>query len=220
MKCIMEMVIWLNVNDGCAMAILTFVYVIATIFICRYNAKSASATKEQIKESQRQFEENIRANVIPRFITLEGQLYCLAFHNVGKTMANKLIINISKEWIECLRKTKKNYNVADTLDHLRDIEIFLPIDDKYVYSICVPADGTGDFATLCEKPLKITIDYYSGDKPYHEEYELPMKGINCIINTSDYVRIEQKKIESLNDIGKHLQKLQISNLILEKEKLD
>ncbi len=203
----MNVVNWLNNNEGCTMTILTFVYVVATILICWYNAKSASATREQIKESRYQFQENIRANVIPRFITLEGQLYCLAFHNIGKTMATKLNIKISEDWLACLRKTEKNSKVANTLNNLRDIDIFLPADDKYMYSICVPADGTGDFLILCEKPLKITIDYYSGDKPYHEEFELPMKGINCIINTSDYVRMEQKKRESLDNIGEQLKKI-------------
>lgn len=154
-----ELITWMNNNNGFVMAVLTFVYVIATIFICIFNGKSASATRRQTEEAQRQFEESNRAHVIPRFVTLEGQLYCLAFHNIGKTMAEKLIINISAKWLECLRSTEKNSSVADTLQKLKDIEIFLPADDKYVYSICVPADGTGDYMKLCEKPLIIDIQY-------------------------------------------------------------
>lgn len=85
-----EMIAWMNSNNGFVMAVLTFVYVIATIFICVFNGKSASATRRQTEEAQRQFEENNRAHVIPRFVTLEGQLYCLAFHNIGKTMAGEI----------------------------------------------------------------------------------------------------------------------------------
>lgn len=206
-----EMIAWLNSNDGFAMAVLTFVYVIATIFICVFNGKSASVTRKQIEESQRQFEESNRAHIIPRFITLEGQLYCLAFHNIGKTMADKLIINVSSEWLECLRNTEKNSNVSDTLQKLKDIEIFLPADDKYVYPICVPADGTGDYMKLCEKPLIIDIQYYSDGKEYKELFELPMKGINCIINASDYVRMEQKKRDSIDGIEKQLEKIAEKN---------
>lgn len=202
-----EMIEWMNNNNGFVMAVLTFVYVIATIFICVFNGKSASATKKQTEEAQRQFEESNRARVIPRFVTLEGQLYCLAFHNIGKTMAGKLVINVSSEWLECLRNTEKNSNVADTLQKLKDIEIFLPADDKYVYSICVPADGTGDYKKLCEKPLIIDIQYYSDSKKYKEQFELPMKGINCIINASDYVRMEQKKRATLDEIEKQLEKI-------------
>ena len=42
---------WLNENNGFIMALLTLVYVIATIFICIFNYKSAKATKEQTKEA-------------------------------------------------------------------------------------------------------------------------------------------------------------------------
>lgn len=206
-----ELISWMNDNNGFVMAVLTFVYVIATIFICIFNGRAASATRKQTEEAQRQFEENNRANVIPRFTTLEGQLYCLAFHNIGKTMAEKLVINISTEWLECLRKTQKNSDVAETLEKLRGIEIFLPADEKYMYPICVPADGTGDYLKLCEKPLRINIEYYSGGKPYKEQFELPMKGINCIINTSDYVRMEHKKRDSIDKIGKQLEKIATKN---------
>ena len=34
-----------------------------------------------------------------------------------------------------------------------------------------------------------------------------MKDINCLINTSNYVRMEQKKRDSLDEIGKQLEKI-------------
>lgn len=49
---------WLNKNSDALMVIITFVYVIATIFIWRANNKSAKASKEQLEESKRQFEES------------------------------------------------------------------------------------------------------------------------------------------------------------------
>lgn len=207
-----EVITWMNENNGFLMAVLTLVYVVATIFICVFNGKSAYASRKQTEEAQRQFEESNRANVIPRFITLEGQLYCLAFQNTGRTMAEKLVINVSSEWLECLRGTQKNSKVANTLQHLKEIEIFLPVDEKYLYPICILADGTGDYEKLCEKPLKIDIEYYSGEKKYNMQFELPMKGINCIINTSDYVRMEQKKRESLYKIERQLEKIATNSI--------
>lgn len=47
----MNVITWLNDNNGFVMAILTFVYVVATILICVFNYKSAKATNEQTKES-------------------------------------------------------------------------------------------------------------------------------------------------------------------------
>lgn len=35
------LIAWMNSNNGFVMAVLTFVYVIATIFICIFNGKSA-----------------------------------------------------------------------------------------------------------------------------------------------------------------------------------
>lgn len=49
---------------------ITIVYVIATIIICFANMKSAKATREQVNESIRQFEETKRLECLP-FLQLE-----------------------------------------------------------------------------------------------------------------------------------------------------
>lgn len=62
------------------MVIITFVYVVATIFICIFNGRSAKATRDQVKESQKQFHEAKRLEKIPylqatigKWITREKQ---------------------------------------------------------------------------------------------------------------------------------------------------
>ncbi|MBP3541539.1 MAG: hypothetical protein J6K72_06990 [Clostridia bacterium] len=52
------------------MVIITVVYVIATIFICLANIKSAKASKEQLSEMKREHEEAIRLQIIP-FLQIE-----------------------------------------------------------------------------------------------------------------------------------------------------
>lgn len=198
---------WLNCNNGAVMAILTFVYVAATILICSYNHKSAIAAQQQTAESRKQFEEQNRAHVIPKFDVLEGQLYCIVFQNIGKTMADNLQIIVSPDWIDCLKKTQKNSDTGFTLEKLSTLKVFLAAEDKYMYPICIPADGTNDYSLLCQCPLTISISYTSAGKPYKENFELPMKGINCLINNSNYVRMEQKKRESINDISTQLAKI-------------
>ena len=47
------------------MVIITAIYVIATILICNANAASAKATREQLEESKRQFNETQRLEVMP-----------------------------------------------------------------------------------------------------------------------------------------------------------
>ena len=48
-----------------AMVIITGVYVVATIFICIANFKSANASKKQLKESKDQFKESQRLECMP-----------------------------------------------------------------------------------------------------------------------------------------------------------
>ena len=55
--------------------------------------------------------------------------------------------------------------------------------------------------------IHVKREYKSGNKEYTEQYELSLKGINCIINTSDYVRMEQKKRNSLDEIAKQIKYL-------------
>ena len=53
-----EMIAWMNSNNGFVMAVLTFVYVIATIFICVFNGKSASATRRHFIILEKQWQRN------------------------------------------------------------------------------------------------------------------------------------------------------------------
>lgn len=61
---------FLNEYNGALMVGITAIYVIATIFICVFNGKSAKATRKQVTESQWQFEENQRLQTMP-FLQLE-----------------------------------------------------------------------------------------------------------------------------------------------------
>lgn len=54
------------------MVAITVVYVIATIAICVANFKSAKATREQVAESKRQYEESKRLEVMP-VLTIESK---------------------------------------------------------------------------------------------------------------------------------------------------
>lgn len=53
-----DAIAWINENNGFLMVIITFVYVIATVFICIFNAKSARASRDQITASQKQQVQN------------------------------------------------------------------------------------------------------------------------------------------------------------------
>lgn len=61
---------WIEQYSNSLMVLITFIYVVATIEICRANIKSAEATKEQLEESRSQFEEAKRLECMP-FLQLE-----------------------------------------------------------------------------------------------------------------------------------------------------
>ncbi len=98
------------------MVIITFVYVVATIFICVFNYRSAKAAKEQIELSKLQYEDDVRLKLMPCLIVkciepttkvdgmidyefksqqpqklVNGKLY-LEITNVGNGIAKKLVI--------------------------------------------------------------------------------------------------------------------------------
>ena len=77
------------------MIAITAVYVIATIFICIFNYRSAKATREQLAESKRQFEENNHAFVTVTFETIRGSLLVLNIHNHGHQVANNVSVKIN-----------------------------------------------------------------------------------------------------------------------------
>lgn len=201
----MDCLIWLNSNSGALTAVLTFVYVIATILICFFNYHSAKESKNQIVEMRQQFEEANRARVIPKLDYIEGMLACLVFQNVGLSFTENIKVDISEEWLKQLEKVqqphKPSIKTADTLRKLKTTPFFLAPSDKYKYVLCVAADGTGNLEDLLSIPLDITIHYRSGNKDYSDSYHLTFEGNAYLINDSDYVRMEQKKRDVLSKIA-------------------
>ena len=106
---------FLNNNEGAIMVIMTGVYVFATIRICRFNAKSVKATRDQVAESKRQFEESKRLEVMP-VLTIESEQGIVnrsVPSNIGpdikKTLSSIYVKNIGLGTAHTL-KCYKNFN--------------------------------------------------------------------------------------------------------------
>lgn len=205
-----ELVKWINDNNGFIIALLTFVYVIATILICVFNYKSAKATKEQTKESYEQFIENSRARVVPKIIELEGEILCLCFQNIGKDIATNLIIDVNEDWLKKLEVTKTFPEVAGSLRKLKNKEIFLTVDQKLCYGMCIPGNGHPDFKILGEETLIINVSYKTLNKDYCEKFEIPLDSYNFMVNQSDYARLTKKQIQQMKETNKELKNINYS----------
>ena len=102
----MEFIEFLESYSGALTVIVTVVYVIATIFICVANIKSAKASRDQIAESQKQFEETKRLECMP-FLQME-------ISHDGVTPEFDLELPLCSEDIEYpISKTVKLKNVGN-----------------------------------------------------------------------------------------------------------
>lgn len=85
-----------------AMVIITAVYVAATILICYYNYQSAKASKEQLSEMKKQYNEENRPNLEVEFIYERRSWYGLRFINHGKRTAQDVHIQFDQKFIDSL----------------------------------------------------------------------------------------------------------------------
>lgn len=89
-------------NADWVMVIITGIYVIATIFICLANIKAANASKEQLREMQKQFAETNRPVVELEFHYSRRTWYIARFVNRGNLSAQHVKINLDQEFIDSL----------------------------------------------------------------------------------------------------------------------
>lgn len=85
-----------------AMFWITFVYVVATWFICHFNRQSAKASREQLAEMQKQYKEENRPSIEVEFVYERRTWYVIRFINHGKLTAQNVNIQLAQEFIDSL----------------------------------------------------------------------------------------------------------------------
>lgn len=142
------------------MVIITAIYVVATIVICVFNARSAKAAKEQAAIAQKQMQEMVtqynstnRPIMTVRFEIVRSSLLCFIFENVGPLPAESVKIHINDSFVE---------NVLSVNDKLRlkevtEAELFVASKQKIVVLLA----GQKDFEIIASEPAIITISYNS-----------------------------------------------------------
>lgn len=148
---------------------ITVVYVVATILICWANIKSARATREQVAESKRQFDEENRAYITYSFIYEKRAFYGLRFTNHGKRVARNVQIHLKQEFIDSLNEdgfvsslnalnkkrsilgVEQSFDIYVGTSQFRDNQHKLPIEGEIVYS-----DDKGEY----REPFFIDFNNY------------------------------------------------------------
>ena len=208
------MIEWLNHNEGFAMALLTAVYVIATIFICLQNSESQKITKEQIDEMRRQFKEENRAYLILTLNKLKNGLITLCIENIGKKIAQNVKLTINEDFINNL----KDEQAKQCVTNLTKANFDVGVGQKWHVFL----DTHINLAKIATIPMMINISYKDNISCYKEERILDLGQYNwALLNDSEISDIRgylKSQSDSIKSINKNI--YTIANIMQDNDKND
>lgn len=102
------------------MVIITFVYVVATIFICIFNAKSANAARAQLADAQRQQNINIGLQLYAMRKAVLDRLKKLEFDEVYSDILLLFTEELAEEFGNILAATERMDELMETADAFED----------------------------------------------------------------------------------------------------
>ena len=186
-----------------AMVWITLVYVVATIFICVANLRSAKATREQLAESKRQFDEENRAFITYSFIYEHKAIYGLRFTNNGKRVAKHIRVEFKQEFIDSLENDDWKKGIVLS----RGKECILGIGQSFDIFF-----GGSKFCNNTNKtPIEGTIIYSDENNRFEEPFFIDFNNyppIFTVDTDEEEIRVEIKKqTAELERIRKELQKM-------------
>lgn len=134
------------------MVIITFVYVVATVFICVYNAKSAKTAWEQTEQMKLQFLQSNRPVITVEIVYLKRRYWVLRFTNRGAITAFNVSIDLDRDFIDSLPEEKFRHIVSAEVRKIRTIGVNQHYDMFF---------GGKNFRTSNNgTPIKGKIHYY------------------------------------------------------------
>lgn len=143
----------LNDNSGGLTFLITVVYVIATIAICKANIQSANASKKQLEEMQKQYAEENRPLIEVEFLFERRSFYGLRFINHGKSTAQNVEIQLSDAFIDSLGST----NFAELLKKQKGKNVLSALTNTMTSSLQIIPIFTFQTKCLQQEPFIIRI---------------------------------------------------------------
>lgn len=175
------------------MVIITGVYVIATIFICWANIKAANASKEQLREMQREFAETNKPNIELEFHYSRRTWYIARFVNRGSLSAQHVKINLDQEFIDSLPEE----SMKKELERIKGKECIIGAGQHYdLYIGSNQLRGNPNM-----KPLTGTIEYKAQGETYQSDLYVDLENyMTFFSSTTD----EEDLLKSIKKIGDEL----------------
>lgn len=174
-----------NMLTDWLMVIITAIYVIATIFICFYNGRSAKAAKKQTEEMILQYNAVNRPLVTVRFDIIRSGLLCFVIENEGPLPAKDVRISINKEFLANIKDDDEKRRLED----LNNANFYLASKQK----LTVLLGANPSFNEIAKEIAKINITY----NDYKEYTEIDISQYKFLILYNS----------SLEDISQHLKKI-------------
>lgn len=183
-----------------AMVIITAVYVVATIFICCANIKSAKASQAQLTEMQRQFAESNRPEIEVEFHYLRRTWYVVRFVNRGEKTAQHVKINIAQSFINSLAEEA----FQKELIRIKEKECIIGVGQHYDLFI-----GSNKFrGNPNMEPFTGTVEYESQGKSYQSDlfvdFEHYMTFFSSTTDEEDLLKSMKKMTDELKGIKQAL----------------
>lgn len=182
-----------------AMVIITAVYVAATILICYYNYQSAKASKEQLSEMKKQYNEENRPNIEVEFIYERRSWYGLRFINHGKRTAQDVHIQFDQKFIDSL--PEESFRLL--LTKQKDKKCIIGVGQHYDLFI------GGSKLLRCPNMIPVTgvITYQSNGKIYSSDISVDLENYMTFFSVNND---HDDLIKELKEVTHELNRIALS----------
>ena len=187
------------------MVVITSVYVVATIFICWANIRAANASKAQLKELRRQYDEENRPNIEIEFLYSRRTYYGLRFVNRGKCTAHNVKILLDTTFISSLPNSK----FSELLRKQEGKTCVIGAGQHYDLYF-----GSNEYKDSPNKyPAKGKILYEANGNDYESEFYIDMESYATIFSVNseheDLIKKLKEQNAELNGIKRAVQNLKL-----------
>lgn len=198
MEAVKQIITFLDKHSGSLTVLITVVYVVATILICRANYKAANASQRQVDEMQQQFRESNRPYITCEYI-LKDRLFCgISICNHGNMVAKDLTFSICQDFVDALQPNR--------------FFDFGKLNDSHYRLVGIGQKFDFFFSDVDHKPsvpFEMTIQYQSEKDNFSESFcldlskQLPVYSVEEMEEKS--LEISKKQQKCLNIIANSLQ---------------
>ena len=188
------------------MVIITLVYVIATIFICWANIKSAKASKEELAEMKRQYADENRPRIEIEFCYERRTWYIVRFINHGRLTAQHVKIILDEEFIDSL----PNPDFQDTLRKQREKARIIGVGQHYdLYIASNELRGNPNM-----KPVTGKLSYQDESGKYESDIYIDLENYATFFSSTS----DDPMVKELKNIKKEIEGLKRAIVALDVSK--